>query len=164
MLKEVFASNAAKMIAACVCPVVATSAIVLKVPEVRSAIHRATSPKVQPHRQARALPRVRKPVELARAEAPDALAPAMMCTRPAMLQDAPISTMAPLPLTTVDIQTRTERVYAPSNCAPVSGIVTTTTRAMNAVPEPATWAQMIAGFALLGGTLRAGRRRTPRFA
>ena len=53
MLKEVFASNAAKLVAACVCPI-AAGTVALKVPPVRSAIHQATAPK--PQKEARAKP------------------------------------------------------------------------------------------------------------
>ncbi|QHL91068.1 hypothetical protein GVO57_09865 [Sphingomonas changnyeongensis] len=64
MLKEIIASNTAKLIAACVCPVVGTAAVTMGVPKVRQAVHRATAP-AQPTRTARAKPRVRTPAQAA---------------------------------------------------------------------------------------------------
>ena len=83
MLKEVLASNAAKLVAACVCPVVA-GAVAIQVPPVRSAIHKATAP-----RTARAKPRIRVPRDETAANRPRvATAPPMCAAAPIILNDA----------------------------------------------------------------------------
>ena len=89
MLKEVLASNTAKLVAACVCPVVGAGTIVMEVPKVRAAVHRATAPraKPKPHREARAKPRVRTPEKARDEEAP--VQTALMCPQPLRFQDAP---------------------------------------------------------------------------
>lgn len=175
MLKEVLASNVAKLVAACVCPLAGASAIALKVPQVRAAVHKATEPKTarakpklkQPpqDREARAKPRVRMPVRPA--IAPEAggeqLAQGMMCPSPVQLgPDLPIGAgssqqtvmVLPAPAPVIEVQ-RNLQVVCPS----IGGGMALVTAATGVVPEPATWAQMIAGFALVGGTLRAGRQR-----
>lgn len=175
MLKEVLASNVAKLVAACVCPLAGASAIALKVPQVRSAVHKATEPKVarakpkanKPHdaREARAKPRVRTPIKPAFAPVVEGeqLAAGMMCPSPVQLgPDTPIGAgnsqqtvmMMPPPAPIVEVQ-RNLSVACPS----VGGGMVVMTAATGAVPEPATWAQMIAGFGLVGATVRTGRRR-----
>ncbi len=58
MLKEMAASQAAKALALCVCPVVGAAAITVAVPKVRHAVHNATAPKGAPaHKRARLAPR-----------------------------------------------------------------------------------------------------------
>lgn len=163
MLKEVFASNAAKLVAACVCPI-AAGTVALKVPPVRAALHKATAPK--PEREARAKPRIRAPLKKAVAERDEDEGPlkeGMMCPQPVMLGNAalqPTSFELP-PATPPPIEiTRDEPNYLPAACGPNRTFFAMRTgNGFGAVPEPATWAQMVAGFALLGGTLRAGRRR-----
>ena len=170
MLKEVFASNIAKLVAACVCPVVGASAVALKVPPVRSALHKATSPKPKPEREARAKPRLRAPIKPAFAKKKDGeeeaqvFKAAMMCPQPVNLNDSPLQSAS---LDTAMSSAPDLRVTPPS--AQFNPVSCPTIRmggggmfmAFGAVPEPATWAQMVAGFALLGGTLRAARRRAP---
>lgn len=159
MLKEVLASNAAKLVAACVCPVVA-GGVALQVPPVRSAIHKATAPK----RTARAKPRVRVPAKEGAAQAQPLTPPPLMCASPpVMLGDAalaPRSLDTPVSLPPVDLSGTSGRGGgAPSNCAPMRFAGGTFIPGFGAVPEPSTWAQMIAGFALAGAALRRRRRR-----
>ena len=159
MLKEVFASNAAKLVAACVCPI-AAGTIALKVPPVRSAIHKATAPK--PDREARAKPRIRAPLKKAVAEPKEEKAPVdrgLMCPQPIMLDDAPLQPagfeMPQPPMTRIEMAD--DRPSYVDNCGPSRFVLNM--RTGMAVPEPETWAQMVAGFALMGATIRAGRRR-----
>lgn len=166
MLKEVFASNIAKLVAACVCPVVGASAVALKVPPVRSALHKATAPKPKPERQARAKPRVRAPVKaaIARKDQDGDASPlqaAMMCPQSVDLNESPLHT-ASLDMSmsaSPDLRVEAPVVnFAPVSCPAIrmgGGMIGT----FAAVPEPATWAQMVAGFALLGGAIRVGRRQ-----
>ena len=165
LLKEVFASNGAKLVAACVCPVVGAGTVALEVPQVRAAVHRATAPKAKPkpHREARAKPRVRIPEKAKEEDGP--VQTAALCPQPVRFHDAPFEAGPAAPITLAPIEApRVERVYVPTACAPVftGGSIVGTGPA--GVPEPATWAQMIAGFALMGGVLRIGRRRQPRLA
>jgi hypothetical protein len=171
MLKEVFASNIAKLVAACVCPVVGASAVALKVPPVRQALHKATAPK--PERQARAKPRVRAPIrpdaaaDKAAPETLPALQSAMMCPQPAPFDEAPMRPVVadgPMSMTPDLPARRGGWDYGPGNCSPVSMPGGGVMASFAAIPEPATWAQMVAGFALLGGVVRSGRRRAARFA
>jgi hypothetical protein len=161
MLKEVFAS---KLVAACVCPI-AAGTVALKVPPVRSAIHKATAPK--PERDARAKPRVRTPIKKAPERDDEDEAPverAMMCPTPVMLGDSPLEPAAfqppVMPIPQMDMPA--ERPNYVSNCGPSRFVLSM--RSGTAVPEPETWAQMVAGFALIGATIRAGRRRRVRTA
>ncbi|HEV2569154.1 PEPxxWA-CTERM sorting domain-containing protein [Sphingomonas sp.] len=157
MLKEMLASNAGKLVAACVCPVVAGT-VALKVPPVRSAIHKATAP--QPKRTARAKPRIRVPAkEMANNNAPAAAMPLLCAAPPVMLNEAalkPASLDMPVSVPAPDMSARFEG--GSSNCAPVTVAGGGTFLRMAAVPEPATWAQMIAGFALAGAAVRRRRR------
>ena len=159
MLKEVFASNAAKLVAACVCPI-AAGTVALKVPPVRSAIHKATAPK--PQREARAKPRIRAPLKKAVAEREEEKAPfdrGLMCPQPVMLRDAPLEStgfeLPTPPMTRIDMAE--DRPSYVTSCEPSR--FTLSMRTGISVPEPETWAQMVAGFALMGATIRAGRRR-----
>lgn len=160
MLKELLASNAAKLVAACVCPVVA-GGVALQVPRVRSAVHEATAPK--PKRTARAKPRIRVPEKQDVAASDIPSPPPMLCAQPPLLAQAalrPASLDAPVAVQVSEISRPQFDVGAGgSNCAPVrfggGGMLI----GMGTVPEPATWAQMIAGFALLGASLRLRRRR-----
>ena len=76
MLREALASGTAKLVAACVCPVVGASALTLTVPKVRSAVHDLTAPA---ERAARAKPRVRQPLRAV--EKPKA-GPEIICPQP----------------------------------------------------------------------------------
>jgi hypothetical protein len=164
MLKEMVASNAAKLVAACVCPVVGAGVVTLKVPQVREAVHKATSPK--PKRDARAKPRVRTPKKEAARKQEEQDRPvetAQMCADPDLLRTGPLeptaTAMISMPPPRIDVRPP-ERIFVTQNCPGVQIIGGGITGARIAgVPEPATWAQMIAGFSLMGGTIRAGRRR-----
>lgn len=189
MLKEVVASNVAKLIAACVCPVVGTAAVTLGVPEVRQAVHRATAPKAKPKRVARAKPRVRAPAETADATA--ALPANIICPDPVMLTNVPLATPWLQPAAQ-SVAVPPERVaFAPApvrfprgpvlggGFVPIGGggglpggggdpgdpddgdgereLPPPPPPEIDlppAVPEPATWAQMVVGFGVIGGVTR----------
>jgi hypothetical protein len=162
MLKEVLASNAAKLVAACVCPVVGASVVTLKVPQVREAVHKATTPK--PKREARAKPRVRTPKKEATAKQ-DGERPvetALMCGDPDLLRRGPLepsaTSMISMPAPRMDMPSP-ERIFVAHNCGPAQFAAGIPGLRVAGVPEPATWAQMIAGFSLMGAMIRAGRRR-----
>lgn len=158
MLKEVFASKAAKLVAACVCPV-AVGTVALKVPPVRSAIHKATAPK--PQKEARAKPRIRAPLKKAvdRDEDLALVQTPLICPPPILLKEAalepPSFQLPQTPIPMIDAPREASTYVA--NCGPSPSMASFRTGV--AVPEPETWAQMVAGFALMGATIRAGRRR-----
>ena len=158
MLKEVLASNAAKLVAACVCPVVA-GPVALKVSPVRSAIHKATAP--QPKRTARAKPRIRVAADRPDSKIQTAALP--LCTAPpVMFNEAalkPASLDMPVSIPAPDLPEPRFKTSPPANCGPTGFPGGGALLSMAAVPEPATWAQMIAGFALAGTALRRRRRR-----
>lgn len=83
MIRDLLASQAAKLVAACVCPAVGSAALTLGVPPVRSAIHRMTAP---PERIARAGPRVRSVPKVARA--PVSAGPEILCPTPVAIPAA----------------------------------------------------------------------------
>ena len=160
MLKEVLASNAAKLVAACVCPVVGAGVVALEVPKVRAAVHKATAPK--PKRETRI--KRRSPAPDKKTKAADApVQTAMMCPQPLMFESgslAPQNLAVALPTPRIEAAAAgPERIYVQSGCPGVQAAGAGTMRfRFAAVPEPASWAQMIAGFALLGGALRARHR------
>jgi hypothetical protein len=159
MLKEVLASNAAKLVAACVCPVVAGT-VALEVPQVRAAVHKATAPKL---RTARAKPRIRVPANDAGAQSRLADARLTCAAPPLVFADAalrPASLNLPVSAPAADVPYMGFERGAPSaNCATVNFANRGILIGVGGVPEPATWMQLIAGFALAGAALRARRRR-----
>jgi hypothetical protein len=163
MLKEVLASNAAKLVAACVCPVVGASVVTLKVPQVREAVHKATTPK--PKREARAKPRVRTPKKeiAAKKDEDKPVETALMCGDPDLLRSGPLepsaTSMISMPAPRMDMPPPPERIFVTHNCGPAQFAAGIPGLRVAGVPEPATWAQMIAGFGLMGAMIRAGRRR-----
>lgn len=192
MLKEMVASNAAKLIAACVCPVVGTAAVTMGVPKVRSAVHRMTAP-AQPQRTARAKPRVRLPAGAAGAQALPASA-GVICPDPVILTNNPFAApftnpvanttpIAPADRGGVELPTRIS--FGGTNFIPAPGLgggggglpgggggggggtggggggetVIPPAPPPGAVPEPATWAQLIVGFGVIGGASRVAWRQ-----
>jgi hypothetical protein len=163
MLREVLASNAAKLVAACVCPVVGASVVTLKVPQVREAVHKATTPK--PKREARAKPRVRTPkkASAAQKEEEKPVETALMCGDPDLLRSGPLepsaTSLISMPPARMEMPPPPERIFVTHGCGPAQFASGIPGLRIAGVPEPATWAQMIAGFALMGAMIRAGRRR-----
>lgn len=173
MLKEVLASNAAKLIAACVCPVVGTAAITMSVPKVRSAVHRMTAPSA-PVRTARAKPRVRTPGVL----------PAnagILCPEPVILTNNPVlapfqnplgpTASIPQPDESLALPTRVS--FGGTNFIPAPGVLgggsggggggdIPPAPPIEGVPEPTTWAQLILGFGVVGGATRIAWRQRAR--
>ena len=145
MLSSLVASKTARLITACVCPVVGAGTLTMTVPKVRNAVHKATAPSEY------ALPKTRE-----RAAIPAAAV-------------APCSTIGATPLSAGYIEqggtpyagfpgggdvpgtvaSRPEIYGGPGSKVPLSG----------AVPEPQTWLQFIVGFTLIGGAVRMARKR-----
>ena len=126
-MKEVLASNTAKLVAACVCPVVGAGTVVMEVPQVRAAVHKATAAKPKRHRVARAKAPVREPKETApdRSDERGVETAALMCSQPIHFADAPLAQLTPAPVALMPMAPppRIERVYVPSGCGAVPGMV-----------------------------------------
>lgn len=156
MLGSVAASKAAKAAALCICPVVGTAVVTTQVPAVRKAVHNATAPKAakKPKRSRLAL---KKPVE-AKAQA----LPVCADPIPVVLGNNPIKVSASDPESVtvpVDDTPAPPQRLASLNPAPPAFAFP----ALAAIPEPATWMQMLSGFAIVGATIRYSRktRATP---
>ncbi|WP_136161794.1 PEPxxWA-CTERM sorting domain-containing protein [Sphingomonas flavalba] len=164
MLKEALTSSTAKLIAACVCPVAGTTALTVSVPQVRQAVHKATAPAPK----ARAKPKVRPAAQPA---APQVECPA---DTPILLSGYSIAPLTDLPPERFAggpgggdpgggpggpgpwgpgpwVPPGIPFVPPPVNppvVPPVNPPVTP------GVPEPATWAQLILGFGIIGASAR----------
>ena len=155
MLSSVAASKAAKAAALCICPVVGTAVVTTQVPAVRKAVHAATAPK-SAKRPMRSRLAVRKPLEQKAQAIPVCADPI-----PVVLGDggSKIAFSKPEPVT----------VELPENPAPpteVAAAMAAAPRAfafptLAAIPEPATWIQMLGGFAVVGATIRYSRKAAP---
>ncbi len=174
MLKEMAASQAAKALALCVCPVVGAAAITVAVPKARHAVHQLTAPKGSTgHKRARLA--AREP-----AACPDAT--------PVVLADGPLRPIdlkepdgiAMLPeLTDPYTAARAVQASLPGDNGFVRSLPSggggsssggiggggsgggSSGGFTDAVPEPATWLQAIVGLGVAGTAIRmATRKRT----
>lgn len=170
MLKSMVASKAAKLMAACVCPVVGSAALTVSVPQVREAVHKATAPR----QYAKPKTRVRKPAAevAAAAIAPCPTAVPVVLAAMELPTDA---TLAPLDFASLDPKTllnpprATPFVPRPTGVGgggggggnpPGGGEVPPSPEPpVPVLPDAATWAQMILGFGFIGGAMRYSRRR-----
>lgn len=149
MLGSIIASKTAKLMAACVCPVIGAGALTMSVPKVRSAVHKATAPREY------ALPKERE----------------RMATPIATI--APCTTTAATPLSAGYSEDVPTSLYPfPGGSTPVAGTplvplsyggptvktpIPTAPPGGGAVPEPHTWLQLLVGFILVGGAIRVAR-------
>lgn len=150
------ASKAAKLMTACVCPVVGSAALTLSVPQVREAVHKATAPR----QYAKPKTRVRQPVaEVASA----AIAPCPTAV-PVVFSslELPVGD-AGLPPTLLAFADPVSPIRASRPPADSTGrAIVNPPAPPPLLPEPTTWMQMILGFGLIGGVIRTShsRRRT----
>jgi hypothetical protein len=142
MIRSLLASKTAKLVAACVCPVAGTGALTVAVPQVRSAVHKATAPRAYAAPKTRVRP-------AAAAPCPEAT-PVMLASPLAMLTPQPTpQSFTPPPLNNGGGGNNPNVPLDPGGGGkPI----------LPAVPEAATWAQMIVGFGLIGGAVRLGTR------
>lgn len=163
MLKEIVASKAAKLIAACVCPVVGTAALTVSVPEVRERVHRATAPRAE------AAPAARQ----RRAPAQAVAAAEAVCPTdtPIILASSPIAPYFAGPVASPPL------AFAPPGGPgggggfffggapgiPIGGFIpgpgVEPPPPPPVIPEPGTWIQMIVGFGVIGGATRLTYRQ-----
>lgn len=152
MLKGMLASNASKLVAACVCPVAGSVALTVGVPQVRDTVHRATAPR------AYALPktRVRKPRPVEQVATPVPVQTAALSAppcEPSLNAGAPLSAQY-TPVTEDETQLANigDLPGRPGwSGVPDGGV---NLPAIPGVPEPHTWVQMLIGFGLIGGAAR----------
>jgi hypothetical protein len=165
MIREFVASKTAKLLAACVCPVAGTGLVTMNVPQARNFVHKATAP-----RSAAVSPVARTPVQ------PAAVVP---CGKAEPILVFPqVAGLSPIPATPFDLPAlerslpptvTPERIASavpeisrpqlpgggvPPEDVPGTGVVPSTP-----LPEPASWAQIILGFGLIGATVRMAYRR-----
>lgn len=174
MLKEIVASNAAKLIAACVCPVATTAALTVSVPQVRQAVHKATAPRAY----AKPKTRVRQPA----AAAPKLASALPECPPAVMIGNSTIAPNLAFPAAPMQLASGNGvgpggggdgfgPSFFPTGPGPGPGWGGGTNGGPPidppppAVPEPETWVQMLIGFGVIGGatrvTYKQQRRRKP---
>lgn len=162
--------------ALCVCPPAMMAATVAAVPEVRSAVHRATAPTHRTQAQHRTLAYTPSRDRMAPGKPIDEAGTGAQPCPPGLIRTAaPFEPLPPvLNVTTPDIGTgpTTGDVPTPTRPPVIDGVPDITPGIFGgAVPEPATWLSMIAGFGLIGAMLRsrhhaplpAGRGRESRY-
>lgn len=151
MLGSVVASKAAKAAALCICPVVGTAVVTTQVPAIRKAVHSATAPK-SPAKPKRSRLAMKKPVEQKAQAVPICADPI-----PVVLGNNPIRVSS----------VEADKVSVPLDETPtpptrVAGLYPTGPSyafpPLAAIPEPGTWMQMLGGFAVVGATIRYGRK------
>lgn len=150
MIKSLAASNAAKLMAACVCPVAGTVALTVAVPQVRSAVHKATAPR------AYALPKTRVRPQTASIQPP--------CAETGALASQSIApfTMTPLSLSSVPLDSPGFTGIPGGGPNPGGPLVSNNPPGggpnvppPGIVPEPGTWLQLVLGFGAIGMMMRA---------
>jgi len=152
MIKSLAASKAAKAFAMCVCPVAGTVALTTAVPQVRSAVHKATAPR----QYAKPKTRVRPQMQTAAVQPP--------CIEPGALATQSIApfTMTPLSLSSVPLDSPAFSGVPGGGSNPGGGgpIVTNNPPGgpnvppPGIVPEPGTWLQLVLGFGVIGMMMR----------
>jgi hypothetical protein len=153
MLTSIIASKTARLITACVCPVVGAGTLTMAVPKVRNAVHKATAPREY------ALPKTRE-------RAAEPIAAAAPCTTigatplsAGFIESMPLSPTPTVggvpgtPLTSVVLTGPGAKDPIPGGGG-IPGVPTP-----GAVPEPQTWLQLLLGFTLVGGAVRMARKR-----
>lgn len=149
MIKSIAASKAAKLLAACVCPVAGTVALTVAVPQVRSAVHKATAPR----QYAKPKTRVRPQMQTAAVQPP--------CVEPGAFASQSIAPLTPFSLPDGKIPvvgTGPGPVDFPNTGGPpliTSNNPDTNVPPPGIVPEPGTWLQLVLGFGAIGMMMRA---------
>jgi hypothetical protein len=180
MLKQIAASHAAKTLALCVCPVVTAGVVATKEPHVRRMIHKATADAPRPERKRAALSNVSLPP--CTPVAPFATLPRVAAALPSGVGFPPEPGLTP---TAASVPEARGAAFNPGFGAPGAvdlnpggtiggggggiippggggggGVILPPTSPVSGVPEPETWLQVLAGFALAGGTIRYFRIRS----
>jgi hypothetical protein len=154
MLSSIIASKGARLIAACVCPVVGAGTLTMAVPKVRNAVHKITAPREY------ALPKTRERI----AQPISAPAPCTIGATPlsaGYIESLPDNARPGGPLVSYDVPGSRIDVSRslPDDRVPPGANPPGVTPPASAVPEPHAWLQMLVGFTLIGGAVRAARKR-----
>ncbi len=152
MIKEMAASQAAKALALCVCPVVGTGAVVMSVPKAREAVHRMTAPS--------------KPKRARIARRTPAAPPATACPEtPTTIVSGPlgpIDTLRGLSIPDVgDLSPTPLQALRSAGAGPTGSFVRGVPQVTNTpgVPEPQMWLQAIFGLGITGSVVRRVMRK-----
>jgi len=158
MLGSIVASKTARLITACVCPVVGAGTLTMSVPKIRNAVHKATAP----HEYA--LPKTRERMaEPVAAPAPCSVIGATPLSA-GYIEDVPPG-LYPFPggATPVPGTPIVPLSYGDApNKIPIGGTLPgggIPPGGGGAVPEPQIWLQFLIGFTLIGGAVRMTRKR-----
>lgn len=154
MIKSLAASKAAKLLATCVCPVAGTVALTVAVPQVRTAVHKATAPRAY----AKPKTRVRPQTAALQAPCPET-GPALATQSIAPFGMTPMS-LPPVAFTGTDVPGTPGGggTGGPPLVNPPGGGGGGITPP-GIVPEPGTWLQLVLGFGVVGMVMRAGKGR-----
>lgn len=179
MLKTLASSKALKVAGACICPVAGAGTLTMAVPEVRQAVHRATAPRAHARLRVRRAPVVQPAAAQLDCPPPTVIAvPMMMPT----LSPAPVEAASrgvpglpavpgnPGPGFYSYIPPDIDIPFFPVNPGPgplppfEPPVTPPTTQPpteppVSVVPDPGTWALMLAGFAAVGLVLRNREQR-----
>lgn len=181
MIKGFAASKAAKALGLCVCPVVGTGVVATQVPAVRTAVHKATAPRAYAKPKTRVRVASAAPVKMAAlADAP------CVSGAPVVVQNGEVFNLPNLPQSGQILAlgnsplgplTNIPASYNPPSRPvffdpPATPIIPVNPPApgepggnpgdpgtpVNPLPEPATWAQLLLGFMIVGGVMRSTSR------
>jgi len=168
MLGSIIASKTARLITACVCPVVGAGTLTMAVPKVRNAVHRATAPSEY------ALPKTRERLAEPISAPPPCSVIGATPLSAGYIEDVPTS-LYPFPGSpgVSGIPILPTSYSGPGTKEPIPGDLPpggplpagpppgggVPLPGGGAVPEPHTWLQLVAGFTLIGGAVRMARKR-----
>ena len=167
MIKALAVSKTAKALGLCVCPVVGTGVIATQVPSVRTAIHKATAPRAyaKPKTRVRAPGTLPAPVKVAAIDPcvtsnPVIIQSGQAFNLPELPEKGPIIAMNdpdpyPDPLPRPVPAPRPPVIVGPP---PPTDLPNIPVIPVSPVPEPATWAQLVFGFVIVGGVMRSASR------
>lgn len=155
MIKTLAASKAAKLFAACVCPVAGTVALTVAVPQVRTAVHKATAPRAY----AKPKTRVRAPLQAQTA----ALAAPCEPLGIAASDFGPLKPFSDLPPVLLsgpnDVPGTGNPPGGPIGIRNPPGGGGGITPPPSPIPEPKAWVQLLLGFGIIGAVMRTAKRR-----
>lgn len=167
MIREFVASKTAKLLAACICPVAGTGLVTMNVPQARNLVHKVTAP-----RTAAVSPAARKPIQPAAVVPCGKAEPILVIPQIAGLEPAPATpfdlpalersfpSLAPQRISSLpDIARSAAAPGGPGIPGGGGGSEIPGTVPSTPLPEPASWAQIILGFGLIGATVRMAYRR-----
>ena len=150
MIKSLASSKTAQLLADCVCQVVGTVALTTAVPQVRSAVNKATAPR----QYAKTKTRVRPQMQTAGVKSP--------CLEPGVLANQSIGALTPfsLPDGRIPVGGDIPGPHVPNPGGPPTFVNNPPGGGPDIpppgiVPDPGTWLQLVLGFGAIGMMMRA---------